>query len=68
MTAYTDCKVGVVQPVTVDGPKVGYGFSILSVNSRPLCALAFATQEDAEQARAEVARALERTVEVTSQG
>jgi hypothetical protein len=68
MTAYTDCTVGPVQPVTMGRAEVGYGFSILSVNGRPLCALAFATQEDAKQARAEVARALERAVEVTPQG
>jgi hypothetical protein len=42
----------------------GYGFHILS-EDRPLVTLAFATWEDAEQARDEVARAVERAVEIT---
>ena len=68
MTAYTDCKVGFVKPVQMGRAEVGYGFSILSVNDRPLCALAYATQEDAEQARADVAWALEKAIEITPQG
>jgi hypothetical protein len=42
----------------------GYGFHILS-EDRPLVTLAFATWEDAEQARDEVARAVEKAVEIT---
>lgn len=70
MTTYKDCKVGAVQPMQMDSAEVsvGYGFSILSANNRPLCALAFATREDPEQAHAAVARAVERAVEVTPQG
>jgi hypothetical protein len=67
MTAYKDCKVGFVKPVHLGRAEVGYGFSILSEDSRPLCALAYATQADAEEARAEVERALEKAVEVTPQ-
>jgi hypothetical protein len=36
-------------------------------NKRPLVTLSFATREDAEQARAEVASAIEKAVEVTAQ-
>ena len=70
MMTYKDCKVGVIQQMMIDSAEVGvgHGFSILSANNRPLCALAFATREDAEQARAEVARAVEKAVEVTPQG
>ena len=68
MTVYQNCKVGEVQQVIVhSGDGYGYGFSILSGNNRPLVALSFATQEDAEQARAEVASAIEKAVEVTAQ-
>lgn len=70
MTTYKDCKVGVIQHTRMDSAEVGvgYGFSILSADNKPLCALAFGTQEDAEQARAEVARAVEKAIEVTPQG
>ena len=50
------------------GDSDGYGFNILGGNKRPLVTLAFATWGDAEQARAEVERALERAVEVTPHG
>ena len=46
---------------------MGYGFSILSENNRLTVALSFATREDAEQARAGVAKAVEKAVEITSQ-
>ena len=46
---------------------VGYGFSILSENSRPIVALSFATREDAEQARAWLAKAVEKAVEIAPQ-
>jgi hypothetical protein len=69
MTAYQNCKVGDVRQVKMESGEagVGYGFSILSENSRPIVALSFATREDAEQARAEIARAVEKAVEVTPQ-
>ena len=41
---------------------VGYGFSILSENSRPIVALSFATREDAELAQAGVAKAIAKAV------
>ena len=63
MAAYKNCNVDDVQRVSV-GDSDGYGFHILSEN-RLLVTLAFATWEDAEQARAEVERALERAAEVT---
>ena len=58
MTAYQNCKVGDVRQVKMDSGEagVGYGFSILSENSRPIVALSFSTREDAEQARAGVAK------------
>jgi len=72
MTVYQYCKVSDVRPVVVHssdaGSGYGYGFSIVSGNNRPLVALSFATREDADQARAEVARAVEKAVEVTPQG
>jgi hypothetical protein len=67
MTAYKNCKAGDVQPVSM-GDSDGYGFNILSGNNRPLVTLAFATWGDAEQARAEVERALEKAIEVTPHG
>jgi hypothetical protein len=70
MTTYQNCKVGGVLSVIVHSGDVGagYGFSILSEKNRPLLTLSFETWEDAEQARAEVARAVEKAVEVTPQG
>jgi hypothetical protein len=69
MTVYQNCKVGDVQQVILhSGDGYGYGFSILSENNRPLVALSFATRENAEQARAKVASAVEKAVEVTPQG
>ena len=71
MISYTNCKVGDVLPVAVhsgdEGP--GYGFGILGgAHGRPLVAFAFATEADAKQARAEVAKAVEKAVEITPQG
>jgi hypothetical protein len=40
----------------------------LSRRYRPITTLMFATQEDAEQARGEIARAVEKAIEVTSHG
>jgi hypothetical protein len=70
MTAYQNCKVSEVMPVTLPSgvAGAGYGFSIRSENKRPLVTLSFATREDAEQARAEVASAVEKAIEVTPQG
>ena len=70
MTAYQNCKVSEVMPVTLPSgvAGAGYGFSIRSENNRPLVTLSFATREDAEQAQAEVASAVEKAVEVRPQG
>ena len=46
----------------------GYGFHIRSGGNRPIVTLLFATQEDAEQARVEIARVVEKAVEITSHG
>jgi hypothetical protein len=70
MTAYQNCKVSEVMPVTLPSgvAGAGYGFSIRSENNRPLVTLSFATREDAKEALAEVARAVEKAVAVTTQG
>jgi hypothetical protein len=64
-------KVSEIISMALDGSggygSDGYGFHILSEN-RLLVTLAFATWEDAEQARAEVARAVEKAVEITPHG
>jgi hypothetical protein len=59
MTAYQNCKVSEVMPVTLPSgvAGAGYGLSIRSENKRPLVTLSFATREDAEEARVEVASA-----------
>ena len=70
MTAYQNCKVGDVRQVKMESGEagVGYGFSILSENSRPIVALSFATRDDADQARACVAKVVEKAVEIMPQG
>ena len=62
MTAYQNCEVSEIMPVTLPSgvAGAGYGFSIRSENKRPLVTLSFGTREDAEQARAEVANAVEK--------
>src|SRR3984957_20327333 len=62
MTAYQNCKVSEVMPVTLPSgvAGAGYGFNIRSENKRSLVSLSFGTREDAEQARAEVASAVGR--------
>jgi hypothetical protein len=67
MTGYQYCRVDeTVQHVTVSGGD-GYGFHLRSGN-RPVVHFAFATHEDGERARGEVASALEKAIEVTPQG
>jgi hypothetical protein len=70
VTAYQNCEVSEVMPVTLPSgvAGAGYGFSIRSENKRPLVTLSFGTREDAEQARAEVASAVEKAIEVMPQG
>ena len=45
-----------------------YGFHIRSGGNLPIVTLMFVTQEDAEQARGEIARAMEKAVEITPHG
>ena len=70
MTAYGNCEVSEVMPVTLPSgvAGAGYGCSIRSENKRPLVTPSFGTREDAEQARAEVVNAVEKAIEVTLQG
>ena len=70
MTAYQNCKVGDVRQLKMESGEagVGYGFNILSENSRPIVALSFATRDDADQARACVAKVVEMAVEIMPQG
>jgi hypothetical protein len=67
VTAYQNCKVDDAVQQMTGSDDDGYGFHIRSKN-RPVVTLLFATQEDAEQARAEVARAVEKAIEVTPHG
>ena len=68
MTAYQNCKVSEVMPVTLPSGVAGAFFSIRSENNRLLVTLSFGTREDAEQARAEVVRAVEKAVEIAAHG
>jgi hypothetical protein len=71
MIGYTNCKVGDVRSVIVHrgDEGLGYGFSILDgAHGRPLVGFAFATEADAKRAHAEVAKAVEKAVEITLQG
>ena len=45
----------------------GYGFHIRS-NNRPIVTLVFATEEDAKQARVEIASAVQKAIEITAHG
>ena len=58
----------VIAELSANKPCSGYGFSIRTENKRPLVTQSFGTREDAEQARAEVASAVEKAIEVTPQG
>ena len=46
-------------------PNPGYGFNILNERAQAVLSLAFERRDDAEQARAEVAKAVAKAVEVT---
>ena len=64
MASYTNCKVGDVLSVTL-----GYGFSIVAGPARrPVVAFAFATEAEAQQARAEIEKVVAKAVEITPQG
>jgi hypothetical protein len=68
MTAYQNCKVDQAVQRMTGSDDDGYGFHIRSGGNRPIVTLMFATQEDAEQARGDIARAVEKAIEVTSHG
>jgi hypothetical protein len=68
MTAYQNCKVDEAVQSMTGSDDDGYGFHIRSGGNRPIVTLMFATQEDAEQARGEIARAMEKAVEITPHG
>ena len=68
MTAYQNCKVDQAVQRMTGSDDDGYGFHIRSGGNRPIVTLMFATQEDAEQARGEIARTIEKAVEITSHG
>ena len=46
-------------------PNPGYSFNILNERAQPVLSLAFERKDEAEQARVEVAKAVEKAVEVT---
>jgi hypothetical protein len=68
MTAYQNCKVDDAVQSMTGSDEDGHGFHIRSGGNRPIVTLMFATQHDAEQARGEIARAVEKAIEVTSHG
>jgi hypothetical protein len=68
MTAYQNCKVDEAVQRMTGSDDDGYGFHIRSGGNLPVVTLMFATQEDAEQARGEIARVVEKAIEVTSHG
>jgi hypothetical protein len=68
MTAYQNCKVDEAVQRMTGSDDDGYGFHIRSGGNRPIVTLMFATKEDAEQARGEIAGAVEKAIEVTSHG
>ena len=44
---------------------LGFGFNILNERGQPILSLSFKTRADAAQARAEIAKAVAKAVEVT---
>jgi hypothetical protein len=58
---YTNCIVGEVTGIS----DLGFGFDILNERVQPILSLAFKTRDDAAQARAEIAKAVAKAVEIT---
>jgi hypothetical protein len=58
---YKNCTVGEVTGIS----DLGFGFNILNERGQPILSLAFRTRDDAAQARAEIAKAVAKAVEVT---
>jgi hypothetical protein len=46
-------------------PTRGYGFNTLNERAQPVLSLAFERKDEAEQARVEVAKAVQKAVEIT---
>jgi hypothetical protein len=67
MMAYQNCNVDDVVQQMTGSDDDGYGVHIRS-GTRPIVTLLFATQEEAERARGEIARAVEKAIEVTPHG
>ena len=57
---YKNCTVGEVTGMS----DLGFGFNILNERGQPILSLAFRTRDDAAQARAEIAKAVAKAVEV----
>ncbi len=58
---YTNCTVGEVTRIS----DLGFGLDILNERAQPILSLAFKTRDDAAQARAEIAKAVAKAVEIT---
>ena len=58
---YKNCTVGEVTGIS----DAGFGFNILNERGQPILSLSFRTRDDAAQARAEIAKAVAKAVEVT---
>jgi hypothetical protein len=56
---YKNCTVGEVTGIS------DLGFNILNERAQPIISLAFKTRDDATQARAEIAKAVAKAVEIT---
>jgi hypothetical protein len=63
MAGYRNCTVGDVLLSTE-----GYGFHIVSDLNRPLVFLTFATEDEAKQARDEIAKVVAKAVTITPNG
>jgi hypothetical protein len=58
---YQNCTVSEVTGVS----DLGFGFNILNERAQPILSLSFKTRDDAAQARAEVAKAVAKAVDIT---
>ena len=58
---YKNCTVGEVTGMS----DLGFGVNILNERGQPILSLSFRTRDDAAQARAEIAKAVAKAVEVT---
>jgi hypothetical protein len=58
---YTNCTVGEVTRIS----DLGFGLDILNKRMQPILSLAFKTRDDAAQARADIAKAVAKAVEIT---